>query len=66
MPVYEYVCRRCNYDFEMIQPFGAIPPRCPRCEGKVRRVIHSNPVVFKGSGFYVTDKNEPKGPNSQK
>ena len=28
---------------------------CPRCQGKASRVIHSVPVIFKGSGFYVTD-----------
>lgn len=28
---------------------------CPKCRGKARRVIHSVPVIFKGSGFYTTD-----------
>jgi predicted nucleic acid-binding Zn ribbon protein len=28
---------------------------CPICQGKARRVINSVPVIFKGSGFYVTD-----------
>ena len=28
---------------------------CPKCQGKARRVFHSNPVIFKGSGFYSTD-----------
>ncbi|MBU2608674.1 MAG: FmdB family transcriptional regulator, partial [Chloroflexi bacterium] len=28
---------------------------CPKCQGKARRVIHSVPIIFKGSGFYVTD-----------
>ena len=28
---------------------------CPQCQGKASRVIHSTPVIFKGSGFYVTD-----------
>ncbi len=28
---------------------------CPECQGKARRVINSVPVIFKGSGFYITD-----------
>jgi len=36
---------------------------CPQCQGKARRVIHSIPVIFKGSGFYSTDSR--KDPNSK-
>jgi predicted nucleic acid-binding Zn ribbon protein len=37
---------------------------CPECQGKARRVIHSVPVIFKGSGFYITDsrRSETKEP----
>ena len=28
---------------------------CPKCQGKARRVLHSVPIIFKGSGFYTTD-----------
>jgi len=34
---------------------------CPRCERKANRVIHSVPVIFKGSGFYVTDHRKDGG-----
>jgi predicted nucleic acid-binding Zn ribbon protein len=35
--------------------------KCPECKGKANRIITSVPVIFKGSGFYVTDhkKNNP-------
>ena len=35
---------------------------CPECQGKARRVIHSIPVIFKGSGFYVTDSRKKVKP----
>lgn len=28
---------------------------CPQCQGKARRLIHSVPIIYKGSGFYTTD-----------
>lgn len=56
MPIYEYECRDCCYHFERKQRFDEEPvAMCPQCRGKARRVINSVPVIFKGSGFYVTD-----------
>lgn len=56
MPVYEYECGSCRHRFDMRQRFDDEPKAvCPRCEGKARRVFHAAPVIFKGSGFYVTD-----------
>ena len=56
MPYYEYECCECEYRFERKQRFDEEPVAvCPRCKGKAQRVIHSVPVIFKGSGFYVTD-----------
>jgi putative FmdB family regulatory protein len=63
MPTYEYECDACGYRFEKKQGFHDKPvARCPKCGGKPRRVIHSAPVIFKGSGFYITDsrKKPPK------
>ena len=52
MPVYEYECSRCRCRFERRQRFDEEPiDCCPKCQGQVRRVIHSVPVVFKGNGF---------------
>lgn len=56
MPIYEYECGDCQNRFERKQRFDEEPIKvCPRCQGKARRVIHSVPIIFKGSGFYVTD-----------
>ena len=56
MPIYEYECSDCHFHFERKQGFDEEPVAvCPECQGKARRVIHSIPVIFKGSGFYITD-----------
>ncbi len=56
MPIYEYECGTCHFRFERKQSFDEEPvAMCPECQGKARRVIHSTPVIFKGSGFYITD-----------
>ena len=56
MPIYDYECSLCHFRFERKQRFDEEPVAiCPRCQGKARRVLHSIPVIFKGSGFYVTD-----------
>jgi len=57
MPTYEYQCTRCNLNFEEFKPMSAPKrQRCPECRGKVERVISGGlGVVFKGSGFYITD-----------
>ena len=56
MPTYEYKCSLCQHRFERRQRFDEEPVAvCPQCQGKARRVIHSIPVIFKGSGFYTTD-----------
>ena len=56
MPVYEYECRKCLFRFEVKRHFGedgATP--CPQCRGDARRLFSPVPIIFKGSGFYVTD-----------
>lgn len=56
MPVYEYECGVCQCRFDRRQRFDEEPAGvCPQCEGKARRVLHSVPIFFKGSGFYSTD-----------
>jgi len=56
VPVYEYECSACHCHFERKQNFDDEPvAMCPECQGKARRVIHSTPIIFKGSGFYITD-----------
>ena len=65
MPIYEYECNLCQCRFERKQRFDEEPvASCPKCQGKARRVIHSVPIIFKGSGFYTTDNR--KGSASEK
>ena len=64
MPIYEYECSLCHFHFERRQRFDEEPvAMCPECQGKARRVIHSIPIIFKGSGFYVTDNRKADTPN---
>lgn len=56
MPTYTYRCNECEYEFDKRQRFSDDPLTiCPKCEGDIRRVVNSVGIVFKGSGFYVTD-----------
>ncbi len=63
MPIYEYECGLCQHHFERKQRFDEEPVAiCPECQGKACRVIHSTPVIFKGSGFYITDSRRSSNP----
>ncbi len=67
MPTYEYQCRTCGHHFEKMQRFSDNPlTECPKCGGEVRRVIHPAGVIFKGSGWYITDsRKSTTGGNGQ-
>jgi len=58
MPTYEYECKSCGHGFEVFQAMSDPPVKdCPKCGKEVRRLIFGGAgVIFKGSGFYVTDK----------
>jgi putative FmdB family regulatory protein len=56
MPIYEYECENCGVRFERLQRMAdAALTDCPECGGHVHRVMQPVGVIFKGSGFYVTD-----------
>lgn len=65
MPTYEYVCEKCGHQFEKFQSIAAKPLTvCPEelCarkrwgKGKVKRLLSGGAgLIFKGSGFYITD-----------
>jgi putative FmdB family regulatory protein len=65
MPTYEYVCEKCGHEFDVLQSMAAKPLRtCPEnlCakkkwgRGKVTKKISAGAgLLFKGSGFYITD-----------
>ena len=68
MPIYTYRCNDCDYQFEKRQRMADDPlTECVHCEeGNVRRVVNSVGIVFKGSGFYVTDNRNGKGKGKAK
>lgn len=58
MPTYEYVCDACQHQFDEFQSMKDEPlKRCPKCKkNKLRRLIGAGAaLLFKGSGFYITD-----------
>jgi putative FmdB family regulatory protein len=57
MPTYEYRCPACGTDFEKFQKMSDPPEaECPSCgEAATRRISGGSGLVFKGSGFYITD-----------
>jgi putative FmdB family regulatory protein len=57
MPIYAYRCDSCGVQFEKHQSFDDDPLKiCPECdEPALRKLIQPVGIVFKGSGFYVTD-----------
>ncbi len=62
MPTYVYACDTCQVQFEKFQSFHDEPLReCPSCQSAVRRVLQPAGIVFKGSGWHITDY---KGSNS--
>jgi putative FmdB family regulatory protein len=62
MPTYQYKCTKCDHEFEARQRMTDDPlSECPVCGGKVRRVVGSVGIVFKGKGFYVTDHRNGTG-----
>ncbi len=65
MPIYEYLCTRCDHRFERLQPVGSPPEPCPRCGGATRRLLGTVGLVFRGSGFYTTDYRRSKDGRSK-
>jgi len=64
MPTYDYFCPKCDHEFEAFQSMKDEPLKtCPQCKKRSvkRRVGGGAGLIFKGSGFYITDyKNTAK------
>ena len=63
MPIYGYRCTNCGHQFEIQQRMSDEPLKvCPKCQGKLTKILYPTGVIFKGSGFYTTDyKGSDKG-----
>jgi len=63
MPTYGYECKSCGHNFDAFQSMKDEPLKtCPACSKELRRLINGGSgVIFKGGGFYVTDKSGNSG-----
>ena len=72
MPTYEYFCTSCGFEFEEFQSIASEPISvCPKCSEHVQRKISGGTgLIFRGSGFYITDyknkKSKDRQPNKEK
>ena len=68
MPTYGYKCKKCGYKFEQFQSMSDIHlKKCPECGGKIERLIGTGGgLIFKGSGFYITDYRSDSYKKAQK
>jgi putative FmdB family regulatory protein len=67
MPTYEYVCTKCGHEMEAFQSMKAEPlKQCPACKRRTlkRKVGGGADLIFKGSGFYITDYKKKSGSKS--
>lgn len=57
MPTYEYRCTACENEFEKFQRISEEPgAECPECGSPSERLMSAGAgLLFKGSGFYITD-----------
>jgi putative FmdB family regulatory protein len=63
VPTYEYLCQDCSYKFEVKQSIKDEPvATCAQCGKSVNRIISAPAIMFKGSGWYVTDYSEKMKP----
>ena len=66
MPIYEYRCLDCGYQFELMQKFSDPPVEtCTSCSGTVQKLISRSAFHLKGSGWYVTDYGRNGGANGK-
>lgn len=67
MPTYEYKCKKCSHHFEVRQKISEQPlTQCPACGGTIEKVFYPAGIIFKGSGFYITDSRAEKKKREEK
>ena len=67
MPTYEYECLKCKRRFDIFQKMSDPPiKKCLKCDGEMKRLIGTGAgLIFKGSGFYITDYKNKHNHTSQ-
>ena len=67
MPLYDYQCQKCKEIAEIRHGFDdAHTDPCPKCGGPLTRLFNPAGIVFKGSGFYVTDSRKSESKSESK
>ena len=69
MPTYDYICKKCEKMVEYFQSMSDAPKKeCLVCkEDSLRRVISGGTgLIFKGSGYYLTDYKNKKNKSPEK
>jgi putative FmdB family regulatory protein len=65
MPTYGYRCGSCGHQFEIVQKITEDALKaCPKCQGKLSKMVYPAGVLFKGSGYYTTDYKGKEGHSS--
>ena len=66
MPIYEYCCQSCQKRFEKIQKISdPLCKKCPSCGGKLKKLVSSPAIQFKGKGFYINDYAKKDSPSAE-
>lgn len=71
MPTYVYECSACGNQVEVVQRVSDPPlTSCDHCQGELRKKFFPSRVIFKGSGWYITDSkattaSKPEGAESE-
>jgi putative FmdB family regulatory protein len=64
MPTYDYACTKCGHTFEAVQSMKDAPlKKCPKCgRQSLKRLVGAGAgLIFKGTGFYITDYKKKSG-----
>lgn len=66
MPIFDFQCEKCSHRFEMTLVLGNKDiPACPACGSKkTEKLITPPTIVFRGKGFYATDRKKGAQPRS--
>ena len=67
MPTYVYECRACGQKLEVVQRATDDPlTTCTSCQGELRKLFFPSRVIFRGSGWYITDSKASATPKEEK